>query len=93
MSIRCQINPRDEVCTIDEAGAEKFWPCFGFRGTMTQSEANILAEGVDSDVSSSARIHTFFMNLLLHTLNVLIKDILGPTFLCPILRTVRKDIV
>lgn len=93
MSIRCQINRRDEVCTIDEAGAERFWPRSGFTGTMTQSEANVLAEGVDSDGSSSAWIHAFFMNLLLHTLNVLIKDILGPTFLCPILRTVQKDIV
>lgn len=40
--------------------------------------------------SSCGWIHTFFMNLLLQRLAAFIKDILGPSFLHPKLRTVEK---
>lgn len=90
-SIRCQINLCDEVCESPSIRPLlRILGAFQLRGAVTQSEANTLADPVDSDGSSYAWIHTFFMNLLLKSLIMLIKDILGPTFLYPILCTIQE---
>ena len=93
MSIRCQISLYDEVC--ESPSIKLVLTNFGplrLHRTVTQSDVNILADLVDSDAPSSAWIHTFFMNLLLKSLIMLIKEILGPTFLYPILRTVQETL-
>lgn len=93
MSIRCQISPSDEVS--ESPSIKPVLRNFGLlqlHGTVTQSDVNILADLIDSNAPSSAWIHTFFMNLLLKSLIMLIKEILGPTFLYPILRTVQETL-
>ncbi len=91
MSIRRQISLCDEVCeSLSICPALTNFGQFQLHGAETQSEPNILAELVDSDGSTSAWIHTFFMNLLLKSLIMFIKDILGPIFLYPILCTVQE---
>lgn len=91
ISIRCQTSRDDEVyhSPLIQLLLRYFWKPQSHR-TVTQSELSILSDLVNTNGPSSAWIHTFFMNLLLKSLIMLIKYILGPLFLYPILLTVQE---
>lgn len=94
MSIRCQISLCDEVLwvAIDKAGTEKISDYSSFAGQWHKMMWTFWRTSSTAMPRVLPWIHTFFMNSLLKSLIMLIKEILGPTFLYSILGTVQETL-
>lgn len=87
------VNTMSDQCVMSSQSRHqlgKIWDDFVFAARWRKVKRAFWQSLSTAIGSSRGWIHTFFMNLLLQRLSAFIKDILGPTRLYPILRTVEK---
>lgn len=87
------VNTVSDQCVMSSESRRqrgKIWDGFIFAAGWRKVKQALWQSLSTAIGSSRGCIHTFFMNLLLQRLSAFIKDILGPTRLYPILRTVEK---
>lgn len=91
---------RFECSNVNKMSDQHMWSCLWGPTNVTlfqlfqwyEVSQTFLADLVECDCMSSVWIHAIFMNLLLKSLIMFIKDILRPMFICSILRKVQETL-